>query len=370
MTVEEIYRDRATFADKVREVAHTDMTNMGMEIVSFTIHDIQDSHGYLEALGKKRTAEVKRDAAIGEAEAARDAGIKAAQAEQVRQAAKFAADTQIAESQKDFSTQKASYDQEVNASKVEAELAYQLQAAKTKQTIRSEELQIDVVERQKQIQIQDQEILRRQRELDATVRRPAEAERDKLMIVAEGNKRRVEISADAEKYQLEALAAGNKARAIAEAEAQAQSIRLHGQADADAIRLRGEAEADAIRARGLAEAEAMQKKAEAWKEYGQAALVQQIFQSLSELAKAVAEPLAKTDSIVVISNGGSNGDGAGASKVTRDVSNTIAQLPALVESLTGIDIIKTLKNLPGVMTSQNGGAHGADEVDADGTRSG
>ncbi len=329
MSVEQIYRDRVAFADRVREVAATDMSRLGLEIRSFVVRDIQDEQGYLEALGVRRTEEVKRDAAIGEAEAKRDAsigeaearrdaGIKEAEADEKRQAARFEADTGIAQSERDYATEKAGYDQQVNARRAEAELAYSLQEAKTRQKIREEELQVEVIERQKQVEVQTQEIERREKELDATVRRPAEAER----------------------YRLETVAEGEKARVLAEA-----------QADAEAIRLRGQADADAIKARGLAEAEAMQRKADAWKEYGQAAMIQQLFESLPQIANAVAQPLAKTDRITVISTGGSDSDGAGATKVTRDVTNTIAQLPALVESLTGIDLLGTLKSLPGVVTT-------------------
>ncbi len=368
MTVEDIYRDRVAFAEQVRDVAATDMTNMGLEIVSFSIRDIQDEQGYLEALGVRRTAEVKRDAAIGEAQAERDAGIKEASADQQRQAARFEADTAIAASERDFQTEKAAYDQQVNARTAEAELAYSLQEAKTRQQIRGEELQIEVVERQKQIEVQQQEIIRRERELDATVRRPAEAERDQLELIAEGNRRRIRVESEAERYKLETVAEGERSRIIAEAQADAESIRLRGQADADAIRARGEAEADAIRAQGLAEAQAMNKKADAWKEYGQAAMIQQLFDSLPDVAGAVAQPLSKTDSIVVISNGGDNGAGAGASKVTQDVSSTIAQLPALVQSLTGVDLISSLKNLPGIVSdesAQNGAVEAEDSPSDD-----
>ena len=352
MTVEEIYRDRDAFATQVRDVASTDMANMGMEIVSFTIRDIQDEHGYLEALGVRRTSEVKRDATIGQAEADRDAAIKSAQAQQASEAAKFAADTAVAESERDYSTQKAEYDQEVNARKAEAELAYQLQEAKTRQDIRAEELQVEVIERQKQIEIQQQEILRRERELDATVRRPAEAERDRLELLAEGNRRQTRVDAEAERYRLETIAEGERVRILAEA-----------QADSEAIRLRGEAEAAAIKARGLAEAEAMSRKADAWKEYGQAALVEQLFTILPDVANAIAQPLAKTEKIVIISTGGDENSGAGASKVTRDVTNTIAQLPALVEALTGIDLIGTIKNLPGIVSlaGADGKRNGSDD---------
>ncbi len=317
MTVEEIYQDRDKFARQVREVAGTDMARMGLEIVSFTLRDIRDELGYLDALGVRRTSEVKRDASIGQADAERDAGIRAAQAEQAHQAAKFKADTAIAESEKDYSLEKAEYDKQVNSRKAEAELAYQLQETKVRQQIREAELQIDVVERQKQIEVEEQEVLRRQRELDATVSKPAEAER----------------------YRLETIAEGTKARIKAEAEA-----------EAEATRLRGEAEADAIRARGLAEAEAMKEKAKAWKEYGQAALIQPFLESLPQLAAAVAQPLAQAERLVLISSGGGDSDGAAATKIVRDVTNAIAQLPILIESLTGIDIIGTLKSLPGVKT--------------------
>ena len=313
MTVEEIYQDREGFATRVLEVGSADMDTMGLEIVSYTIRDIQDEQGYLEALGIPRTAEVKRDAAIAQAEADRDAAIRSARADQESQAARFSADTSIAESERDFAIQKAAYDEQTNARRAAAELAYALQEAKTKQDIRQEEMQIDVIERQKQIEVQQQEVLRREQELVATIRRPAEAER----------------------FQLETVAEGNKARVVAEAEA----------------------EAEAIRAKGLAEAEAMQRKADAWKEYGQAALIEQLFQTLPQVAEAVAQPLAKTERIVMISGGNDDSAGVGASRLTRDVTNVVSQLPSVIEALTGIDILGTLKNLKGVKTT--------DELDAE-----
>jgi len=118
MTVEDIYQDRDAFATQVREVASTDMANMGMEIVSFTIRDIQDEHGYLEALGVRRTSEVKRDASIGQAEADRDATIRSAQASQESEAAKYTADTAVAESERDFSTQKVAMKNDIAFNKM------------------------------------------------------------------------------------------------------------------------------------------------------------------------------------------------------------------------------------------------------------
>lgn len=340
MTVEDIYQDRESFAQSVGEVAGPHMANMGLEIVSFTIRDIRDDQGYLDALGRKRTAEVTRDAEIGEAEATRDAAIRraeaerdasivAAQANRDQEAARFDAETRIAASERDFRVQKAGYEQETNARQAEAELAYALQEAKTRQDIREQELQIEVVERTKQIEVEQQEIERRQRELEAGVKRPAEAER----------------------YRLETIAAGEKMRAVAEAEAQAETLTLHGGGEADAIRARGEAEAGAIRARGLAEADAMRTKAEAWKQYGQAAVIDSLLTSLPDVAAAISQPLAQTDRIVMISG---EGGSTGASKLTGDVTKVVSQLPDLVESLTGIDILATLKNLPRVVSTSNG----------------
>jgi len=350
MTVEQIYQDRESFAQSVSEVAEPHMANMGLEIVSFTIRDIRDDQGYLDALGRKRTAEVTRDAEIGEAEAQRDASIKRAeaqrdaaiveaQANRDKEGARYDAETRIAESERDFKVEQARYQQETNARQAEAELAYALQEAVTRQEIREQEVQIEVVERTKQIEIEQQEVLRRERELEAGVKRPAEAER----------------------YRLETIAAGEKSQVVAQAEADAESLTLNGNGEADAIRARGEAQADAIRAQGLAEAEAMRMKADAWKEYGQAAMIDTLLESLPEVAASVAQPLAKTDRIVMIS-GGENGS-MGASKLTNDVTKVVSQLPDLVESLTGIDILGTLKNLPRVATSEDRG-NGAAEATA------
>merc|ERR1711936_1089786 len=180
MTVEEIYKDRKKFSKQVFEVASSDLVNMGITVVSYTLKDIRDDEGYLKALGMVRTAEVKRDARIGEADAKRDAQIKEAIAEEERMAARLLNDAEIAKSKRDFELKKAAYDVEVHTKKAEAELAYELQAAKTKQRIKEENMQIKVIERSQEIAIQAQEIERREKELESSVRKPAEAEKYKL----------------------------------------------------------------------------------------------------------------------------------------------------------------------------------------------
>ena len=230
MTVEQIIRDRKTFSDKVFETASVDFHNMGIIVLSYTIKDVTDEEGYLDSLGRARTAQVKKDAIIGEAEAKKDSTIAASYAEEQRMAAKLANDTEIAKSQRDFELKKATYDVEVNTAKAEAELAYSLQAANVQARIKEEEMQVKVVERQQEIKIQEQECVRRERELDSKIRKPAEAE----------------------KFRLEKIAEAEKTQIVLQAEAKAE-----------ALALKGEAEAYAMEAKARAEAQQMAMKAEA-----------------------------------------------------------------------------------------------------------
>lgn len=333
LTVEEIYQNRDAFASKVQEVASGDMANMGLSIVSFTIRDIRDSQGYLEALGKPRIAQVKRDAQIAQAEADRDAMIKSSQAQQAGQEAKFEADTRIAESQRDYSMNVAAYQASVNQKKAEADLAYDLQKYKTGQLVKAEEVQVNIIEKQKQIELQQQEIMRKQRELEANVQKPADAERDK-----------VETLAAARRFQLETEATGTAAAAKVEGFAKADVTKATGLAEAEAQKARGLAEAAVIEAQGQATAEAMRLKADAFQQYNQAAVIEMMIRVLPEVAGKISEPLSKTERMVIISNG--NGSGGGASKLTGDVASIISQLPPVLESLTGIKFECLLEQVP------------------------
>ncbi len=339
LTVEEIYSNRDAFAAKVQEVASSDLANMGLTIVSFTIRDIRDNQGYLDALGKPRTAQVKRDAVIGEAEADRDSTIRSAQAFQEGQQAKFVADTLIAEAERNYQMKVADYTAMVNKQKAIADLAYDLQRYETAQSVKEQEIQVDVIEREKRIEVQDKEIQRRQRELTATIEKPAEAEKFRVLTLA-----------DAERYKLQTEATGVADAVKLEGFAKADVIQKTGESEAEANRARGIAQADVIKAQGFAEANAMEKKAAAWKQYNEAAIVQMFVDKLPEIASAIAEPLTKTDRIVIISNSGGpdGGGGAGASKVTKDVTDIIAQLPPVIESLTGVDMETLIKNIPAI----------------------
>jgi len=323
LTIEEIYKNRELFAQRVQEVAATDLANMGLQIVSFTLRDIRDPQGYLDALGRPRIAQVKRDAAIGEAEAARDSTIKSAQANQLGQEARFSADTLVAASSRDFEMRSAEYQAGVNQKKAEADLAYDLQKYKTGQLVKREEVQVQLVEKENLIAVQEKEIERRRRELQATVEKPADAERYRIATLAEAERVRLETEASGRAAALQRLGVG---------EAEAQKAR--GLAEAEVVRAQGLAQAEVLRAQGEAQAEAMLRKAEAWKAYNEAALAQMVIDKLPEIARAVAEPLSRIERMVVISADGHGG----ASRITGDVANAMAQLPVLVEALTGVDL--------------------------------
>jgi flotillin len=333
MTVEEIYQNRDAFASKVQEVAAGDMANMGLGIVSFTIRDIRDGQGYLEALGKPRIAQVKRDAQIAQAEADRDAMIKSSQATQAGQEAKFAADSKIAEAQRDYQSNVAGYQATVNQKKAEADLAYDLQKFKTGQLVKAEEVQVQIIEKQKMIELQEQEIKRKQRQLEADVQKPADAERYK-----------VETLANATKFQLETEATGAASATKAKGFANADVAKATGIAEAEANKARGLAEAAVIEAQGKATASAMQAKAESFKQYNEAAVIEMIVRVLPEVAGRISEPLSKMEKMVIINSG--NGPGGGASKLTGDVTQIIAQLPPVLESLTGVKFEKLLEQVP------------------------
>uniref|UniRef100_A0A3B4XUG7 Flotillin n=1 Tax=Seriola lalandi dorsalis TaxID=1841481 RepID=A0A3B4XUG7_SERLL len=298
----EIYKDRKKFSEQVFKVASSDLVNMGISVVSYTLKDVHDDQDYLHSLGKARTAQVQKDARIGEAQNKRDAVIREAHAMQEKISAQYKNEIEMAKAQRDYELKKAAYDIEVNTKKAESEMAYQLQVAKTKQRIEEERMQVQVVERTQQIMLQEQEITRREKELEAKVKKPAEAAR----------------------YRLEKLAEAQRLKLIMEAEAEAESIRI-----------KGEAEAFAVEAKGRAEAEQMAKKAEAFQEYKDGAMVDMLLEKLPQMAEEISKPLCEAKKVTMVSSGGGE---VGAAKLSGEVLEIMTRLPDAVEKLTGVNI--------------------------------
>ncbi|KFV52543.1 Flotillin-2, partial [Gavia stellata] len=267
--------------------------------LSSPLQDVYDKVDYLSSLGKTQTAAVRRDADIGVAEAERDAGIREAECKKEMLDVKFMADTKIADSRRAFELQKAAFTEEVNIKTAEAQLAYELQSAREQQKIRQEEIEIEVVQRKKQIDVEEKEIIRMEKELIATVKRPAEAEA----------------------YRIQQIAEGEKVKQV-----------LIAQAEAEKIRKIGEAEAFVIEAIGMAEAERMKLKAEALQQYGEAAQLALVLDALPEIAAKVAAPLSKVDEIIILSGESSN--------TTSEVNRLLAEIPASVRAITGVDLTK------------------------------
>jgi flotillin len=318
LTVEHIVKEPEMVGGRMRSTCAEDMSKMGLEVVSFTLKEVRDKNEYIANMGRPDIARIKRDAEVAAAEADRDIAIKRAeatrasaiakaQADQERVAAETASMAKQAEAQRDLDIKKANYLEISKKAQAQADKAYEIETNRQQQNVILEQVRIQQVEREAQVKVQDAEITRRERELIATVLKGAEIERQ-----------RIETIANAERQRM-----------ISEAEGRASSIRAQG-----------EAEAEIIFKKGDAEARAMNVKAEAFQEYNQAAVVDKLISSLPEVVRALSEPLSKVDKITVVSTG--NGDAAGAYKITGDITKIAAQVPALFEALSGMQMSELL----------------------------
>lgn len=336
MTVEEIYKNRDKFSQEVQRVASQDLAKMGLVIVSFTIKDVRDKNGYLEALGKPRIAQVKRDADIATAEAEKETRIKKAEADKEAKRSELERATEIAEAEKVNQLKTAEFRREQDIAKARADMAYDLESAKAKQDVTEQEMQVKIIERQKQIELEEKEILRRERQYDSEVKKKADADRYSIEQSAAAEKARQIADAEANKYRIEAMA-----------KAEAERVRLDGLAKAESQKAQGLSEAEIIRMKGLAEAEAKQKIAEAFEQFGQAAILDMIIKMLPEYAKQVASPLSNIEKITVVDTGGGSGPNGGANKITGYATNLMASLQESLKASSGLDLKELIENYSG-----------------------
>ena len=338
LTVEQIVKEPEMVGEKMRMTCADDLSKMGLEVVSFTIREVRDKNQYIENMGRPDVARIRRDAEVATAEATRDIQIKLASASREAAIAKAGADQERvlaetasqgrqAEAVRDLELKKASYLADTQKAKAQADAAYQIQEQVQKQQVMSAQVGVDRIQREEQIKVQDAEILRRERELIATVQKPAEAEGTKIGTLADAERNRRTI----------------------EATGLADAVRVQGQAESEIIRLRGTAEADVIRLKGEAEAEAMRLKAEAFEKYGQAAILDKMISSIPGVVEKIAGPLANVDKITVISTDGTT---SGVNKITGDIAKMVAQAPELIETLTGQKIGDLLAQLTAARVEQ------------------
>ncbi|MFJ4913118.1 flotillin family protein [Streptomyces sp. NPDC088726] len=303
MSVEDIIRDRAAFAGQVAEEAEASLSGQGLILDAFQIQDITTEGSYLEDLGRPEAARAKQEADIAEAIARR-----------ASEQARLKAAEEIAIAERTYYLKQAEIKVETEAAAAKANAAGPLAEAARRQEILQE--QEKVAERQAALT---------DRELDTKVRKPA----------------------DAARYQAEQEAEARRIAQVKEAEADAERSRLTGEGEklhrsalADAVRIEGEAQGAAIAARGSAEAEAMRKKADAFAQYGDAAVLQMLVEVLPQVVAKASEPLSAIDKLTVISTDG-------ASQLSRTVTDNVAQGMELLSSTTGVDLAALLQNLKG-----------------------
>lgn len=347
LTVEDLVKDPESVGAKMLRTVTPDMQKMGLEVISFTIKDVRDENDYIANMGRpeivtiKKTADIaaalaQRDTQIQQAIASREAAVARALADQERVKAEAESQALQAESQRNLSLKRAAFDAEVKRQQASADKAYDIQSNITQQQVVTEAVKVTEVERQAQVKVQQAEIQRRELELQATIQKAAEAER-----------RRVETVAEAERQRLILEAQGQADAVKARGQGDAEATRAKGMAESEIIRARGLAEAEVIRAKGEAEADAMKVKAAAYHEYNQAAVLDKLLTGMPEIVRAIAEPLSKVDKVTIVSTGSSDGNNnLGANRITGDIVNMVAQVPALFELLSGTSIGNLMSHIP------------------------
>jgi len=335
LTVEEIVKQPEMVSDRMRGTCAEDMNKMGLEVISFTIKEVRDKNEYITNMGKPDVARIKRDADVATAEADRDTAIKRAVAQRESAVAKAQADQERvlaetlslakqAESQRDLEIKKAQYLEVTKRQQAQADKAYDIQTNIMQQQVVAEQVKVQQIEKEQQVKVQEAEINRREKELIATVLKGAEIERQRI----------------------ETLALAEKQRLMSEADGHASAIRAQGEAEAEIIFKKGEAEA-----------KAMNVKAEAYQEWNQAAVVDKLLTNMADVVRAMAEPLSKVDKITIVSTG--NDGAAGVHKITGDMTKIAAQVPALFEALSGMDIKQLMANVQGMKQKPVNGKAGS-----------
>jgi flotillin len=343
LTVEQIVKEPEMVADRMRSTCAADMSKMGLEVISFTIKEVRDQNEYITNMGRPDIARIRRDAEIASAEAERDTAIRRANALREAAVAKSAADQERviaetaslakqAEAQRDLDIQKAQFMEQSRRQEAQADKAYELQTNVMQQQVVAAQVKIQQIEKEQQIKVQEAEILRHEKELIATVLKQSEIERQRV----------------------ENIAAAERSRLTIEAEGHAAATRAGGEAQAAVIRVQGEAEASIIFQKGEAEAKAMNVKAAAYQEWTQAAVVDRLISNMADVVRAMAEPLSKVDKITIVSTGGD--DHIGASKLTGEMTKIAAQVPALFEALSGMNMKDLMGNIKPMKPRKDGEA--------------
>jgi flotillin len=312
LSVVDLYTDQARFTEDLKAKAADELQSLGYSFLSFVFESITDENGYLDALGVPEIERARRDARIAQADNDRDASLEEEDARLTKERRRLGVEAEMAGAERELSLRKASIKEEVDVANARA--------------LKAGEMESKVQD----IQIAEREAERQRRELDATVREQAEADKFAQERRAEGARFQAEQEADAEKIR--------RARV-------AEAIELEAKAEATRLRETGEAEAAATLARGQAEAKSRRLLAEALQAYSDAGLSLEALKVLPDVVAAAAEPLSRAGRTTIISNGA--GGGTGASKLTTDVTEVLSSTVPVIKELSGVDLAALLRNLTG-----------------------
>jgi flotillin len=309
LTIEELNLDRQKFQQAVQDAAKGDLATSGLLIDSFTIQAIRDESGYMELIGQQETARRERDARMAKASADQEAAVREAEANQIK-----------INAERDVSVRRAETEMQVAAAEARAAQAGPLAQAEAQQEVT-----------RKQTELAQLEADRKQKELIASTIRPAEADAEAQIRRAEGEKgaRIAQAQADAERVKLAGQA--EAAITITKGEANARVILVNAQSEAEKTKLEGNAEAGIVFTKGEAEAKALALRAEAYRQFNEAAVIQTVLSMLPEIVRAAAEPMANIKDLTVLSTDG-------ASELVKNGTRTVAEASAVVKGVTGIDI--------------------------------
>jgi len=312
--LKEMVQDRQGVAKKITENVVPDMEKLGIEVVNFNIQNFKDNAGTIENMGIDNVEQIRKNAQIAKANAQRDIAIASSRAQEEANAVKVETEKKIAEQNAELAIQQAQMQIKADTKKAEADAAYSIQQENQRKTIEVTRANADIARKEKEAELADREIAIKERELDAEIRKRADAMKYKIEKEAEAELIRRQKEAEAARYAMEQ--------------------------EAEARRYAMEQEAEGIRAKGLAEAEAIERKALAQAKMEDASVIEMYLAAMPEIVRNAAAPLAQTDKIVMYGDGN-------ATKIVRDVMNSTHQVVEGVRESTGVDLISMLNGFVG-----------------------
>lgn len=302
MNLKDLVNNKQLFSNKIQENAKDDINAIGLEIVNLNVQSCTDENNAINDLGIDNLSKIQKDAKIAKAEAERDVKVAEAKAAKEGNEAKALSEAEIAKQNKDLALKQYEYQIEQDKKKAEADTVYEIQKAERQKLINENTVAAEIAKTEKETELKEKEVALREKQLDAEIRKQADADKYKAEINAEAQKQVTiqNAQADLEKAKQEAQAKIEIAKANKEAaELEAEAIRAKAIAEADGIKAKLEAEAAGIEAKGIAEAKGIEKKAEAQAKMQQASVVEMIINKLPDIAKEVSTPLSNVDSITM-----------------------------------------------------------------------